>query len=259
MMMLQQANRPALALSRHPRPAAQGITWLHGSLQAMPAIPETVDTLISVGPLDAFADWLHDTGGNFARVVAISSTGRNDKAHSPDAGERALAGRLRQAEASLLQIGRERGIAVTVLRPTLLYGSGQDQSLSRLVAFARRWKFLALPSSATGLRQPVHVGDVADAILRCLDAPASAGQGFDLPGGETLPFRDMVRRTLDQHAPGTPLLAIPAALFRMATWVARPVIGPVGRGMLARLERDQVADASAAHGAFGYQPRRFDP
>ena len=68
----------------------------------------------------------------------------------------------RRAEDSLFEYGRRGGVAVTVLRPTMLYGSGRD-SLSQLVATAHRWRLLPLPAGATGLRQPVHVGDVARA------------------------------------------------------------------------------------------------
>lgn len=259
MPLLAQRRIPAYAISRTSRPDTAGVTWLRGSLEAMPVLPDGVDTLVSAGPLDAFADWLRTSGGPWRRVVAISSTGRNDKANSPDPRERSLASRLADAEASLLQAGRERGMAVTILRPTLLYGSGADRSLSRLVELARRWKFLALPSSATGLRQPVHVADVAGAVLQCLDASDTGGRTFDLPGGEALPFLEMVGRTVQRHVPAARIITLPLPFFRVAAWAARPFVGPIGQGLLARLARDQVADASPARAAFGYAPRRFDP
>ena len=256
--LLEQRGIDVLALSRQARPARAGVTWLRGSLEDMPALPPDTDTWISVGPLDAFARWAGQSGQRPRRLVALSSTGREDKAASPDAGERELAQRLRDAERSLF--ASAHGRAVTILRPTLLYGSSRDRSLSRLAAIARRTRCLPLPVTATGLRQPVHVDDIARAILDCLDAPAAFGRAFDLPGGETLTFIDMVRRTLARHAPAARVCLLPGWLFAALASAARVLrVRPVGKGALARLGRDQVADAALAAAAFGYLPRRFDP
>ncbi len=257
---LRERGIPVLATSRQERAPAPGVTWLAGSLEAMPRLPETIGTIISVGPLDAFAMWLSGAGITSARVIAISSTGRTDKLESPDPAERDLARRLCAAEAVLFEAGRQQGMAVTVLRPTLLYGNGRDHSLSRLVAFAHRWKFVPLPANATGLRQPVHVEDVAAAVLRCLEVDASAGQAYDLPGGETLAFDAMVRRTLQRHAPGSRVVMLPTAAFRFALALVGTLRrAPIGKGVIARLQRDQLASITSAATALGYAPRRFDP
>lgn len=257
--LLKQTGVELLAVSRQPRPAEAGVTWLHGSLEDMPALPAGVDTWISVGPLDAFAAWVGQSGQQRPlRVVALSSTGRNDKAASPDAEELDLARRLRDAEDSLF--AGEPARVVTVLRPTLLYGSGRDRSLTRLVSIARRARLLPLPATATGLRQPVHVDDVARAIVDCLEAPASFGRTFDLPGGEALPFIEMIRRTLERHAPDARVWLLPGWLFAAMAGFARVLgLSLAGRGVLARLARDQIADAKPAAQAFGYAPRRFTP
>lgn len=251
---------PVLALSRSRQDPAPGVEWIVGSLQSMPALADGIGIIISLGPLDAFASWFGASGPACSRVIAMGSTGQADKLDSIDAAERELAQRLRAAEAELHAAGVRRGVAVTVLRPTLLYGSGRELTLSRLVAFGRRWGFVALPSSATGLRQPVHVADVAEAVLRCLDSTQAWGRTFDLPGAEVLGFDAMVRRALARHAPGCRLLSVPAPLFRAGVGLAG-LLGraPANAGLLARLGRDQLADPEPARQAFGYEPRRFEP
>ena len=257
---LLERETQVLALSRQARAQQPGVEWTLGSLEAMPEIPPDVDSIVSLGPLDAFAAWFAASEPTVSRVIAISSTGRIDKLHSLDAGERDVAQRLRTAEDCLFGAGARRGIAVTVLRPTLLYGNGRDRSLSRLIQLGRRWGFLPLPSTATGLRQPVHVADVADAVLGCMEAAQTAGQAYDLPGGETLSFDVMVRRTLARHAPGCRVVSLPAGVFKLGLGFAALLRrGLTNSGLLARLQSDQVADDSAAHQAFGYRPRRFDP
>lgn len=250
------------ALSRYPREAMPGVHWLLGSLEHMPAEGEMArDILLSLGPLDAFAHWYCSALPAASRVIALGSTGLHDKSDSSDPKERELAGRLADAEASLFEAGRRSGAAITVLRPTLLYGSGRDRSLTPLVALARRWRVLPLPSTAKGLRQPVHVEDVAAAILGCLDAPAAltAGRAFDLPGGEVLAFDAMVRRSLACHAPGARVLLLPGFAFRALALLAACFGKGPAPGSLSRMAADQAADATPARLAFGYEPGPFRP
>jgi len=251
---------PLLAVSRQARPPERGVEWIVGSLQAMPVCADDVGVVVSLGPLDAFADWFATSGPPGARVVALGSTGRVDKRDSSDPAERALAEHLQAAETRLFDAARARDAAVTLLRPTLLYGNGRDRSLSPLIALARRWRVVPLPWSARGRRQPVHVDDVASAVLACLLAPATIGQAYDLPGGETLPFDAMFRRALAVHAPGARLLRLPTPLFDLARWLAgRASVASGSAGALERLSRDQLADPAEAHAAFGWAPRRFVP
>lgn len=245
------------ALSRRPPAARAGITWVEGTLQEFAAARPTCPRILSLGPLDAFADWVGRTQPQAARIVAIGSSARIHKRDSPDAGEREDAQRLERAEQALFAYGRERGVAVTVLRPSLLYGNGLDLSLTPLARRARRWRFLPWPRSATGLREPVHVEDVARAVLACLPIAASHGRGFDLPGGEALPFDAMVERTLALLAPGARLLRVPDAAFALSLRLAGQ--GATAQGWLWRANRDQLAEVGPARDTFGYAPRPFQP
>lgn len=249
------------AVTRGARDPVPGVRWILGSLEAMPA-PASAghEFIVSLGPLDCFAEWFDVADPGAARVIALGSTGVHDKRQSPDPAERALAARLAAAESRLFEAGRRQGAAVTVLRPTLLYGSGRDRSLTPLLRVARRWRCLPLPANAGGLRQPVHVDDVAAAVLACLEAPATTGRAYDLPGGETLSFDAMVRRFIQHHAPGTWMPRIPAWSLSLAAALARWTgRGGPGSGSFARLAQDQHADVEPARSGFGYDPRPFRP
>jgi nucleoside-diphosphate-sugar epimerase len=251
---------PVLALSRGVQADQPGITWQRGLLQEFGDAPADCDRILSLGPLDAFAEWVERTRPRVARIVAIGSTGVRDKRESPDPLDRDEAQRLARAEASLFAFGAVNCTDVTVLRPTLLYGNGLDRSLTPLTRRARRWRLLPWPRGAKGLRSPVHVEDVAQAVLDCLDARASHGRAFDLPGGEVLAFDAMVTRHLQRHAPGAKLLRLPDAAFQAALAAA----GLAGKGARAkswlwRARRDQDAEAHSARAAFGYAPRPFEP
>jgi len=257
---LREAGWHAWAVSRDAQPALPGVTWLRGDLMRVDGAPDVVDAIFSCGPLDHFARWYAATPLRCPRVVAFGSTSVEVKQASGDAAERDLAARLQAGEDGLRATAGLRGAAATVLRPTLVYGAGRDRTLSRIARLARRCHGFVLPRGANGLRQPVHVDDLAGAALAACDAAASHGRVYALPGGEALPYREMIARVLAVLQPPPRLLEVPPSLFAAALWSARAL----GRGgalaaAAARLCNDQVFDAAPARRDFGYAPRPFAP
>jgi len=253
---LLPGDPPLLGVSRHPPPPAGGLRWIAGELPGqVPAPPTTA--IASLGPLDAFAAWFESSGAAPERVVALGSTSVHGKAGSPDPAERALVECLRGAEQRLAAACAARGSALTLLRPTLVWGRGRDRNLSRLVSLARRWRVLPLPRAARGLRQPIHADEVAAAVLAALRAPRPVPGAFDLPGGETLPYDEMTARCLRAGAPGARLLRLPGPVFRAAMALLGRR-GP-GAGVLARLDRDLAYDPAPVQAALGWRPGPFRP
>ncbi len=254
-----------VALSRQPRTRPAGVAWVQGELDAMPALPAgfeagRLDAIFSAGPLDAFARWYAGNEVRAPRIVAFGSTSVSTKQASIEAAERDVARRLREAEAMVLARARECGAAATLLRPTLVYGAGRDATLTRIAALARPRGWFPLPRGARGLRQPVHVEDLAAAAVACCDVPACAGQAYDLPGGETVTYREMVGRVLASLEPPARCIELPAPLFALLLGGAR--LAGMARGLGAavpRMREDLVFDATPAMRDFGYVPRRFAP
>lgn len=250
------------AVSRQPRADGPALAWHTGTLRAPPAgLPRRVDAVFSCGPLDGFARWYADHGVDTAHVVAVGSTSAAVKHDSTDPAERDVATRLRVAEAQVFTTAAARGAQATVLRPTLVYGAGRDATLTRIAALARRSGVFPLPRGACGLRQPVHVEDLADAALACLSAPGAAGRTYDLPGGETVAYRDMVARVLACLQPPARLLELPAPLFSLALRLAAMAGtgASLGDAAVARMRDDLVFDAGPAIRDLGYAPRPFQP
>lgn len=143
----------------------------------------------------------------------------------------------------------------------LIYGAGRDQTLSRIARIASRAGWFVLPKGAVGLRQPVHVEDLAQAAHAAAEAPVAHGRTYALAGGETLAYRDMVARTVGSLQPPARLLEVPAPLFKAALAVARlgGRLGTASDSVLARMRQDLVFDSRPAMRDLGYAPRRFDP
>ena len=148
-----------------------------------------------------------------------------------------------------------------MLRPTLVYGAGRDQTLSRIAALAQDWGRFVLPRHAHGLRQPVHVHDLATAVFAAVDAESTHGRAYALAGGETLPYRDMVARVLAVLQPPPRLIELPSPLFHLALLAAQASGRATGLGeaAVARMRSDLVFDILPARQDFGYAPKAFNP
>lgn len=249
------------AVSRQARSDTPGRHWLQGDFAHMPALPPRVDVIFSCGPLDHFARWYADSGVAAPRLVAFGSTSATSKHASDDEAERDVARRLLGAEAAVFEASEQRGAGATMLRPTLVYGAGRDATLTRIAGMARRWGRFVLPRRADGLRQPVHVQDLADAAFAASLAIASKGRSYDLPGGETLAYREMVRRVLACLDPSPALVELPMPLFRLAlrTAQARGIAAELTPAAVARMRQDMVFDAGPARRDFDYAPGAFKP
>jgi nucleoside-diphosphate-sugar epimerase len=226
---------------------------------AAPALPG--DVLFSLGPLDGLVAWLQRADAVPQRVIAFGSTSAATKQASPDAHERALAQRLGDSEAALARVCAERALAWTLLRPTLVYGAGMDRNLTRIAQIARRCSLFVLPRNAVGLRQPVHAEDLAAAAWCAAHRAASIGQSYDLPGGETLAYRDMVARVLACLEPAPRMIMVSALTFDVLLALARfsGALSDAGRGVVARLQDDLVFDAAPARRDLDFHARNFQP
>ena len=251
------------ALSRHQGVGSDGrVTWLQGDLFGqMPDLP-AVDAIFSLGPLDGLAHWMaHAALPGAPRLIAFSSMSALSKIDSGDPAERALAAHLLASEAAATAAAEQRGMAWTLFRPTLIYGAGIDRSLSPLARLGTRWHVFPRIPAASGLRQPVHAGDLAEISQRAAQCESAAGQTLALGGGERLRFADLLARvqaSLPGRTVGLPIplrgaLAL-AGLRRF--WPHLPLPSAAG---IQRLRHDLIADDEAAQAMLDWAPRGFLP
>jgi nucleoside-diphosphate-sugar epimerase len=242
-----------MAVSRVSRASQNMVTWVRGCLpDDVPALPEDPRAIVCLGPLDHFSHWLQGADLPGApRIVAMSSMSAQSKRDSPVAAERELAARLQASEQRLLACCAERGSACTILRATLIYG-GAGGSLEKLAARARRWHVFPSPQGE-GRRQPVHADDLARAVWAAMDEPDGGGI-IQAGGGERLSATAMFARVHAALAPQSLRVPLPS-------WMLRAVadVSGRGRGALARLPRDLIADNTKLVGLLGVEPRTFEP
>jgi uncharacterized protein YbjT (DUF2867 family) len=240
------------------------IHWLQSSLVDAPSIAADTTHVLSLGPCDAFVDWLarQAPGPLLRQVIAFGSTSADTKIDSASADERALAKSLRESEARLARECARLGATWTLLRPTLIYG-GADDLVARIGRMAARWHVYPRPLGAIGraLRQPVHAADLAAAVMASIDNPAAFNGRFDLAGQEVLSLAVLIRRSA--QASGRMALPLPlpgGLLLRLAgSFGAFAGSARLSGAAATRLARDQVFDSGPARAALGFAPRGFAP
>lgn len=195
------------------------------------------------------------------RIVALSSTSVFTKQDSSDPVERETVARLRGGEQALVEWAEAHGVEWVILRPTLIYGRGLDRNLCEIARLVRRFGFFPLFGQARGLRQPVHVDDVAAACASALRNRQVRGHAYNLSGAERLAYRDMVGRVFAALGKAPRFVRIPLPLFRAALACLRfvPRFRKWSPAMAERMNLDMVFDHSAAEKDLDFMPRPFHP
>jgi uncharacterized protein YbjT (DUF2867 family) len=218
--------------------------------------------VVSVLPLALLAASLdHLTGAR--AIIAIGSTSLHSKADSDDPKDRATARKLARAEATLADWCGRHGVVWTVLRPTLVYDGFADRNVARMIRMVRRMRVLPIALPSSGLRQPIHVDDIATAILGAFDEPRAANRAFDIAGGEIMTYRVMAERVFRSQGLMPRFLVLPVPLLRFAFGLAAR-IGIVretgfGSAVFARMNQDLVFDNAEGLDVLRYAPRPFQP
>ncbi len=99
------------------------------------------------------------------------------------------------------------GLAVTVLRPSVIFGA-HDRFLNLFAALQRVAPVMPLANTQARF-QPVWVGDVAEALARCLDDPATAGRTYECAGPDEMTLGELVRAAGRWAGRERPLLPLP--------------------------------------------------
>ncbi len=193
------------------------------------------------------------------RIIVLSSTSRFTKSTSFEDSERKIAFQLIKGEELVQTWATAHGIEWIILRPTLIYGYGRDKNIAEIAQFIRRFGFFPVFGAAHGLRQPIHVNDVASACFYALSTLNLTNRSYNLTGGETLSYRDMVTRIFAALKRTPRLLTIPLWFFRMTTWILRwlPRYQHWTAAMAERMNQDLIFDSSDARQDLNFSPRSF--
>ena len=144
----------------------------------------------------------------------------------------------------------------TIYEPSVIFGIG-DGLVTRFAKLLRSMPVLPL-ARATSRMAPTYVGDVADAIARCVaDEKLSSRRSFELYGPDVLTLGDIVRAIRDTAELSTPIISLPDSLGRLQAHVAGMLPGkPFSLDNFLSLATDSVGIVDG-YAALGITPQSF--
>lgn len=203
---------------------------------------------LGFGHAPAIVDAAENAG--FRRTTFVSTTAIFTKLDAPSKAVRTA------AELSI----RESSLAWTIIRPTMIYGTPGDRNMWRLLRFLRRSPVVPMPGGGRSLQQPVHVDDLAAAIVASIGVDRAIGRAYDVGGPTALTFREIVAQAGAAVGRSPKLVPVPdRTLVRVLRSVEhRGRNLPVRAEQIERLVEDKAFDISAAVSDLGFAPRAFD-
>ncbi|MGH2498540.1 MAG: NAD-dependent epimerase/dehydratase family protein [Candidatus Limnocylindria bacterium] len=145
-------------------------------------------------------------------------------------------------------------IPSVVLRPSLLFGPGDD-FFPRL-GFALRFPLVPVAGDGKARFQPLHVGDLAQALLAALRRDDVLGV-HEIGGPEVLTYDELVAETMRGYGIRRPTIHLPVPLMKPPAIVMGLVMAdpPVTSAQLDLLAVDNTPRENAIERMFHVKPR----
>ena len=176
------------------------------------------------------------------RVVHMSALGADPAAESNYQSSKG------RAEA----VVRASGLAWTIMRPSLIFGEGDDFFAGTLRELVKLPPVIPVVGRGDQPFRPVWVVDVATAFTRAVQEPSLAGQSFDIVGPREYTLRELlllVRKTLQVNKP---LINVPLPLMRLGVLLFKLLPNPpITRDQFLMLLAGNTGDPRSAVEAFG--------
>lgn len=196
----------------------------------IPARGQSFERVHALGPIELFRG---AAAAGVRRVVQVSALGVGADARS--LATPYLQSKLR-ADDALAGLPMQWA----VVRPALVYGP-RSQS-GRLFATLASLPLIGLPGHGAQPVAPVHVFELAEAIVRLLEQGEAPNAVYEIAGPRVMTYRDMLASYRRALALGDALwLSLPMAAMKLGAWCAEALPQKVfSRDTLRMLERGSV-------------------
>jgi dihydroflavonol-4-reductase len=164
-----------------------------------------------------------------------------------------------EAEVLALAYARERGLPVTVARPTAIYGPG-DRRLLKMFRMIASGTFVMLGKGDTYYHM-VYIDDLVDGLKLLGTHPAAVGEVFILGGEHYYPLRTIAGMIAEQLGVPHPRWRLPAWPFQVAGSLCERICIPFGieppiyRRRVDFFTKSRAFSIEKARRLLGYSPR----
>ncbi len=215
---------------------------------SMQAVGNGVHRVLHLAHVRHTANLLAALSEDVEHIVIVSSLRAQSRVPSPSV-QQVLMGEAAAA------VGRTPW---TILRPSMIFGDGDDRNISRLVHRIRAGGWLPAIGRHS-LHQPVFVQDVVDAIIACPVAGPTVGRTYAIAGAAPLSWQDLAAEVGRVVGRRPRWLPVPGrlAVGLLSTAERVGVRLPVQAEQVQRLLEDKTYDIGPASRDMGYQPLGF--
>jgi len=152
-------------------------------------------------------------------------------------------------------------INITLLRPTMIYGSSRDRNMYKLVKFIDKSPVFPIFGNGKNLMQPVTATDLAIAYQQVLDnGEVCKNQNYNLSGKYPIKYKELIKTVALKMNKKIILLPIPIKLSYYAVLVGNCIVPkfPLNEEQVLRMKENKDFTHLNAQKDFGYSPMSFD-
>lgn len=145
-----------------------------------------------------------------------------------------------------------------ILRPSLIYGA--DGASTRMFTLLSHMPLLMLPGGGKQMVQPVHIDDIAQAVVKLLEPATPPLRGIvECVGAESVTLAGLIASYRTQRGGKPPMiLAVPGLMLKSMAWLGDHIPAmPVGSDTLAMLKAGSMGDAGQFSKLLGHSPRSY--
>ncbi|MBJ6361977.1 NAD-dependent epimerase/dehydratase family protein [Paenibacillus sp. GCM10012307] len=155
---------------------------------------------------------------------------------------------------------KKNQLGMTILRPTMIYGSSGDRNMYKLVAYLGRHKFFPMFGQGNNLMQPVHARDLGMAYYDViLNKDRTLNKEYNLSGKEPIKYIELVRCVSRALNKKNTIVKIPLKLSLIAAKIYNAITtrAIISVEQVLRMQEDKVFSYAEATKDFNYNPVAF--
>lgn len=153
-----------------------------------------------------------------------------------------------EAEAGLMKVAAQTGMAVVIIRPPLVYGPGVKANFRSMMRWLEHGVPLPFGAIEHNRRSFVALDNLVDLVALCLGHPGAANHAFLVSDGEDLSTAELLRRL-------AAAMGVSARLPRVPTGLIEAGAGLLGRrAMIRRLCGNLQVDIVKTRRLLGWNP-----
>lgn len=188
------------------------------------------------------------------RLILVHTTGIYSK--YKEAGEA-----YRQIEAKIRNMIEGKGITLTILRPTMIYGTINDHNVAVFMKMVYKLRIFPVVNHAVYELQPVWCGDLGKAYYQVLTHPVETNnKDYNLSGGKPILLIDMFKTMARKLGVKNHYINVPFGIAFSGAWLIYVLsLAKIDfREKVQRLVEPRVYSHADAKADFGYAPVSFE-